>query len=151
MKATPLIAAVFAVALHGYALADDQSEAVEMATDNLSFEMSQCASFHKVVAACLFRSNQNEGAEQVRKSAVAYLEMAAWLAKRAGISKLDETLVARDNMAVKDMRKSIDDDCRSVSILLDKYADRCKAILHNPSTALREYIVQVQQRMKGSR
>jgi hypothetical protein len=146
MKVT-LLAAVIAVALDGHAIADDQSEIWEMATNNLSHEMSECAAFNKVVAACLFRSNMKKESEQARKSGVAYLEWAAYFAKEAGISKLDEVLSARDNMAVKSLRELIDDDCRNISIPLDKYGRRCKAIYDHPDDALKEYIAQAKQRI----
>src|SRR5262245_51324174 len=107
MKAI-LLTAVFAIALQGgHAVAEDQSEIAEMAANDLSHEMSKCAAFHNVVEACFLRGNQKEGAELARKSGVALMELAVWLGKRAGISKLDEVLLARNNMAIKDLRELI--------------------------------------------
>jgi hypothetical protein len=146
MKAT-FLSAMFTVALLGHAVADDQSMAVEMAANNLSHEMSQCCAFHKVVAACFLQSNFKQESEQARKEAGIYLEWAASLGNRAGISKINEVLVARDNMAVKALRELIDNDCRNLSIALDKYGDRCKAIADDPAAALAKYIAQAERRM----
>ncbi len=151
MKAI-LLTTVFAVALHGQAIAEDLPAVAEIATNSLSHEMTQCFVFHNVVAACLLRGNDKKTAEQASKSAGVFLDYAIWLGKRAGISKLKEVIEARRNMAQKDLLELIDRDCRNISIALDKYGDRCKAIADDPSAALAEYIAQAEQRLpkKGS-
>ena len=55
-----MIAAALAVALHGHGRADDQTdEAIQKAANNVSAEMSVCAAFNQVMAACFLRSNFN--------------------------------------------------------------------------------------------
>jgi hypothetical protein len=151
MKVT-LLTAIFVVALHGHAVADDKSTAVEIAANDLSYEMTQCFAFHNIVAACMLRSNQKEPSERARKGAAIFLDYAVWLEKQAGISKIPEVLEARANMARKNLFKLIDSDCRNISIAMDKYLDRCQALAENPAAALTEYIAQAEQRMpkKGS-
>ena len=144
IKATLLIAAVFAVALHNQAVADDvSSEAMETAANNLSHEMVNCSVFYTVGAICVLRSNRSnrkDVSEQLRKTANTYQDFAAMLGERAGISKLDEVLKARTNIAREDMFNLMDRDCRNVSIVLDKYGKRCKAIGDDSAAALKDYM-----------
>ena len=72
-----MIASALAVALHGHGRADDQTdEAIQNAANNVSAEMSVCAAFNQVMAACFLRSNFNEGSEAARKQAVYFLSLA---------------------------------------------------------------------------
>jgi hypothetical protein len=128
-----LLSAAFAVAINSATLADDQAaQAVEMAANNLSHEMTDCFAFHTIMAACLLKSNFKKESEQARKGAGIYLDFAAWLGERAKISKLDEVIKARSNMAQRDLFKLIDRDCRNISIAMDKYGDRCKGDCRGP-------------------
>jgi hypothetical protein len=138
---------VCAVALHGHALADDQASAVETATNNLSHQFSICAAYYKVTGACFYRGKHAGAVELAIQAARQSLGFAEMLGHKAGISKIEAVLIARDNMAVKALRKEIDDNCSNISILLDKYGDMCKAINDDPGAALAGYIAQAQQRM----
>lgn len=100
------------------------------AMNNLAHEHAICVAFYIIGGACFKDKADAQTREHLKKISTSMLELAAMFTKEARLKR--ETLSARLEMAGKEQRKDINDDCGNISILLNKHGESCKALSEDP-------------------
>ena len=114
--------------------------------NNVSHEFATCAGFYTLAAICL--GEQDQGlTQQSRDAAIKAVEFAGMAGHGIGIK--DETVIARVELAVKDMQDQTSHDCIKFSIVLNRYAAGCKAKLEDPQGFLRQRTARAMERLRG--
>lgn len=115
---------VLIVMLPSFAMAYEPKRAV----NNLAHEYAECAAFY-TVSSKLFESQDPKLAEQMNQAAIRAIEYSQILTGE----KLTD---ARIEMAAKSIIKDLDNDIANVSIILNKYSDRCVEAMTDPKARM---------------
>jgi hypothetical protein len=124
------------------ATADAQTKADnEWATNELSSEMTECAQYFLVSSLC-FKNFPNPEAEATANEYHALSDqlqvLAIQVANSVGVSQ--EAALARMRLTNKSLVDAIHKDCGNISILLERYATFCKALVQEPDQRFRELV-----------
>lgn len=95
-----------------------------------------CYGYYTLVAICLDPKRDADVAENYRTFAKQFVGITFVAGKAAGLS--EAALVARLDLSLSQMQKDTDKDCRNISVLLQKYADKCKKMASDPEGAMSE-------------
>lgn len=122
-------------------LAQPTEDAVRRATNEASFEMVECAAYFMVISNGL---RQTPG-EKFQATADRYEKlsgeaMSYGLHMANLIDQKQETVVARLEMATKQMIEEMGNDYVNVSILMNKYGDTCTIAMEDPASRLEYWI-----------
>ncbi|NMY12689.1 hypothetical protein HBO38_30420 [Pseudomonas veronii] len=98
------------------------------AANNLAHEYAECAAFY-TVSSTLFESQDPKLAERMNQSAINAMNYSQILTSE----KLTD---ARIEMAVKSIIRDLDNDIANVSIILNKYSDRCVEAMTDPEARM---------------
>lgn len=102
-------------------------EAFRTTMNNVGHEATECAAYTAVVSALLSRSPNSEALRsEYEKVGGLLLQRARIIAQTIG--QKEETILARLNMSMEEMKKLINNDVANTSILLNKYASHCKIV-----------------------
>ena len=107
------------------------------AFNNFSAEMQTCQVYNLAALRC-FQEMDPKSAATVQKTADAFAELAINSAKIVGLS--EKALFARGNLLVQGMKDDLDGNCINISVLLNKYAKKCKAAMETSSARIEEIL-----------
>lgn len=128
--------------LVNHAHASDKAIDVKNAAfDNVSEEFITCASYFSIVSRALENSAEKETStkyEKAMQSAIDYALIAAQEGRT--MEMVQKVTLARFEMNMKDMTKEIEGNVSNISILTNKYAYRCKAVMENPEAMMEEWV-----------
>lgn len=109
--------------------------AFEEAMNEWSREFSACAAFYSTCRVCSadkLRGGNQENFEGLRKDAT---ELSYFTGAGAGLSHA--TVVSRYESAMKSQMADIGNNCKGISVLLNKHGEVCKTLMEKPSQRLR--------------
>ena len=110
--------------LPGFAMAYESKRAANI----LAHEYAGCAAFY-TVSSKLFESQDPKLAERMSQSAMNAIEYSQILTS-------EKLTNARIEMAVKSIIRDLDNDIANVSIILNKYSDRCVEAMTDPKARM---------------
>ena len=109
-------------------------------SNNVSEEYVTCAAYYSIAAEALRRSGELETAAKMAESRNSALQYALIAAKEGRTQEMAEKVtLARLDLNMKSMTNEIDNDIGNISILMNRYADRCKEIMENPDKIMAEW------------
>ncbi len=109
-------------------------------SNNVSEEYVTCASYYSIASEAIRRSGDLETAATLEEARNATLQYALIAAKDGRTKEMAEKVtLARLDLNMKSMTNEIDNDIGNISILMNKYADRCKEIMEYPDKILRKH------------
>ena len=109
-------------------------------TNNISDEYCNCAAYFMIVSEGFKRSNEIETAEQYIKVSETALKFADDFAKQSRTEEMAVKVTsARMEMYTKSMIKEIGNNIENISILMNKYGQRCKYIMEEPDKTMYEW------------
>jgi len=110
--------------------------------NEVSQEFASCWGYYSLVAMCL-DPNRDADVITAYRAAMKQLSQGSYIAgKAAGLSLA--ALVARMDLSLSKMQDDTDKDCRNISVILQKYAKKCKGIVENPEAAINEIKQRIQ-------
>ncbi len=124
----------FLLLFSGTALAHDVDGLLQQALSNAAHETIECAAYFQIVSEGMLNSEQQETAEAYQNVSGALIERADLITKEAGM--LQATILARYEMAIRDMMAKIDNNFVNMSILVNEYAGACEFLTNNPEKRL---------------
>lgn len=102
-------------------------------SDNVSEEYVTCAAYYSIASEAIRRSGDIKTAVKYEEARDTALQYALITAKKGRTKEMAEKVtLARLDLNMKSMTKEIDNDIGNISILMNKYANRCKEALENP-------------------
>jgi hypothetical protein len=124
------------------ASAQGVSEQQRQAFNNLHHTMVTCIAFFEVSKMCISnRARPQEDAQLLAGLETAMVHLAGMVSKiEPAIGMLPATSNARYSMGIKEMRSAMSDNCVNYSVLLSRYAARCKQVTENPDSILAEFM-----------
>ena len=115
--------------------------------NNLSSEYSECQHYFLIGSEALKTNNPDP---KVVKNFVDSSKLAGKLSfmygQEAGMAV--EAMLARTNLIVDDMLKSLNNNYANISILLVKYGEKCKAMIDNPEIRNQYWINKAYEKYK---
>lgn len=118
-----------------------------IAFNNISQEYVNCASYFSIVAQGLRNSRDEKTAKAYDESSKAALEVALEAAKLIKSPEMAmKVTAARYELSMKEMLLEIGGDTSNISILLNKYAYRCKDALDNPKVIISEWLERAEKK-----
>lgn len=109
-------------------------------SNNVSEEYVTCAAYYSIASEAIRRSGDIKTAVKYEEARDAALQYALIAAKEGRTKEMAEKVtLARLDLNMKSMTKEIDNDIGNISVLMNKYADRCKEILENPDKIMAEW------------
>jgi hypothetical protein len=116
-----------------------RDSATQRAFNNVAHENIICAAYYAAAGAC-FARDRRPGDEQLlaqtEKAISQAVEMARLATQEAQMKK--ETVTARFEMALTDLRREIDGNCSNISLIMRKYSLECKRLLEDPTSRFSE-------------
>lgn len=115
------------------------------ALNQLSSEMSECATYFIVTSQCFadFPDRRAAGAVANFKQAADNLQAEAFRLGKPGGTTV-EAIFARSKMMMERHMASINKNCANVSILQERYTAFCALLTQNPDQRIKELLVGVQ-------
>jgi len=99
--------------------------------------MSTCYAYYNLMGQCI--GNQDPAlAQQSNKTAGHLIGVLHPLGR--GIGMTDDAMKSRLLLEIKQMQGEINDNCINVSSLLARHAMRCKQVVENGDSILKEYL-----------
>ena len=137
-----LLVLIIPIILFNNAHASDRAADVKnIAFDNIATEFTTCASYFSIVSRALEDSSKKEGITKYEKAMQGALDYALIAAQEGRTSEMAQKVtLARFEMNLKEMIKEIDGNFSNISVLMNKYAYRCKAVMENPEAMMEEWI-----------
>ena len=109
-------------------------------SNNISEEFVTCAAYFSIASEAIRRSNDPETATKMERARDASLRYALIAAKNGRTAEMAEKVtIARFDLNMKSMTNEIDNDIGNISILMNKYAGRCKEIMESPEKMMAEW------------
>lgn len=111
---------------------------VDDATNELSSEYAECAALFHIGLRCFGDqlATEPQAKKNYEASASLATKMVYALGKQSGVS--DAALLARSELAMKQLTGLIEQSCRNISVIQLRYGDRCKGLMNNPAQRLQE-------------
>jgi hypothetical protein len=139
MKAILLVIVTFLMVAHVYA-GDEATEIKNEAFDNISSEFVSCAGYFALVSRALENAGKTELAGKYNKAMNTAMDYALIAAKQGRTEEMAQKVtLARFELGTKDMSKEIDGNAANLSILTNKYGDRCKDVMEKPEWVMQEW------------
>jgi hypothetical protein len=130
-----LVTSAMLAALSSTAIAQDLNNDVKRSANTISYKFTVCAALQGYNSRCL--SNQDPTlkakSEEAKKD---FLDLALSSATVAGM-KIPDMVVTRYQVAFREFQKQTNHSCTNISVLLERYAAPCKALMENAVAALR--------------
>ena len=115
-------------------------EIMREAANNVSSELVECGAYFQITSEALRRTGRTASADSYEASSDLALNRAFDAAQIGRTSQMAEKVtLARYELSVKDMIAEIDNDMSNISILLNKYATRCKMVIERPERIMEEW------------
>lgn len=140
MKALLTLITLIILVAHAYA-SDSAIDVKNAAFNNISEEFVACASYFSIVSHALEKSAKKETSIEYEISMQTALDYALIAAQEGRTKEMAQKVtLARFEMHMKDMTKDIDGNFSNISILMNKYAYRCKAVMEKPEAMMKEWV-----------
>lgn len=120
--------------------ASRDNEITKEIANNVSDEFVTCAAFYLIAAEAVRRSSQPETAsryEELSDTASHYALSAANEGRTQEMAQ--KVTLARLELNIKSMKKDIDSDVSNISLLINKYGDRCKQVMNHPDKVIDDW------------
>jgi len=101
--------------------------------NDYSADMQTCQVYNLVALQCFSGQDQSQ-LEPIRRTADAFGDLAVNAGKVAGLS--NKAILARSSILVEQMKEDISNDCINISVLLSKFAKKCKAEMEGSGARL---------------
>jgi hypothetical protein len=111
-----------------------QAPTAQEIANQASQDSSDCLAFYSIGRQCVSNTTTNFNDAGFMASINSATKLTYMFGKTAGMS--DAALLARIHLSAKGLMSSMDNDCVNVAVILDKYADSCKALLEHPEARL---------------
>ncbi|MDP2066595.1 MAG: hypothetical protein Q8K38_11570 [Burkholderiaceae bacterium] len=138
MRLLPIIA-TFAVSVHAAAQPTAEAMTAEV-TDNVATEYAECAAYFAVVQGAF----QSAGKEAEAKKFKAASDKAARFSLLAASESRSEEMatrvtLARFEMSLKTMQKTIGNDYSNISLLMNKHSESCVEAMTDSSALIKRW------------
>jgi pyruvate formate-lyase activating enzyme-like uncharacterized protein len=115
-------------------------EIMREAANNVSSELVECGAYFQISSEALRRTGRSAIADAYESHSEVALDRALTAAQIGRSSHMAEKVtLARYELSVKDMLAEMDNDMSNISILLNKYATRCKMVIERPERIMEEW------------
>ena len=122
----------------------DANELTKEMANNVSEEYVICAAYYMIACEGVRRSGDLTTAQRIEGARDRALDYALVAARKGRTEEMAQKVtLARLELNVKSMRAEIDGDISNVSILMNKYAARCKEIMEDPDKVMDEWMGKV--------
>ena len=99
--------------------------------NNLSLEYSECQHYYLIASEAVKTNNPDSNViKNFLQSSKLSSELAFMYGQEAGMTI--EAMLARTEILVKEMLKPLNDNYANISILLNKYGEKCKSMIETP-------------------
>src|SRR5262245_29053373 len=131
-----LVTSAMLAAFSSSAITQDlKDDVIKRSANTISYKFTVCAAMQGYNSRCL--SNQDPAlkakSEEAKKD---FLDLALSSATVAGM-KIPDMVVTRYQVAFREFQKQTKHSCINISVLLERYAAPCKALMENAVAALR--------------
>jgi NTP pyrophosphatase (non-canonical NTP hydrolase) len=118
----------------------DSDEINKEVFNNVTDEYATCTAYFSIVSEGLNRSNEFDSAKDYQKVMETSLSYAFVSAQEGRTTEMTGKVVsAKVELNMKSMTEEIGNDIGNISILMNKYGDRCKDIMEDPEKLMKEW------------
>lgn len=112
--------------------------------DNVSSEYAACAAYYQILSVGFERAGEMGSVAKADRTSELALAYSLAMAERQRSEEMARKVtLSRLEFYTNDMLREIENDISNVSILANKYANRCKAAIETPETFLDEVMTEL--------
>jgi hypothetical protein len=139
MKAILSVIIMLLVVAHAHAV-DEATDIKNEAFDNVSSEFITCAGYFALVSRALENAGKTDLARKYDKAMNTAMDYALTTAEEGRTKEMAQKVtLARFEIDTQNMSKEIGSNASNISILTNKYGDRCKDIIEKPELVIQEW------------
>lgn len=124
--------------LLGYFVNNAYASSPQVAFNEISSEMSQCAAYYAIGTYCVGESLEATSKRNIDAAMLAANNYAILFGKEASLS--NQALLSRNKMFPKSLLNEMDGNCVNIAVLLSKYGESCRLLIEHPDVRLEELI-----------
>lgn len=123
------------------ALAELTSEEIlNEITDNISFEYMECGAYFSIVSGGLVKSGSKETAEKYKSASDNAMQFALIASEKSRSKEMAQRVtLARFQLSLEDMQKTIERNYRNISLLSSKYSESCTEAMTNSAAFMERW------------
>lgn len=109
-------------------------------TDNIATEYAECAAYFAVLQGALANSGKPADSAKFKAASDRAAEFSLISAKQSRSDDMaTKVTLARFEMSLRDMQKTIDNNYSNISLLMNKHSDRCTVGLTNSAAFMKRW------------
>lgn len=109
-------------------------------TDNIATEYAECAAYYAVLQGAFANSGKPAESAKFKAASDRAAEFSLISAKQSRSDDMaTKVTLARFEMSLKDMQKTIDNNYSNISLLMNKHSDRCTVGLTNSAAFMKRW------------